>query len=428
VRENKFYNFPVWRYKLESKIRTVVGMDIGTTKVCTVISKINDMGELEIIGVGLVPSRGLRKGVVINIESTASSIASSVEKAEIQAGVEVKGAYIGISGGHIEGITSKGVIAISDKNKEITEADVRRVIDAAMAIVIPVDREIVHIIPQEFIVDNQDGIKNPVGMTGVRLEAVVNIITAAATSINNIVKSVSRAGYETLDIILEPLAAAQAVLTEEEKELGVALVDIGGGTTDYIIFENGSSRKTGVISLGGNQITNDVAFVLKTPTNSAEEIKRKYGAAISEYIPDDEMIEIPGLGGRSPTVEKRKTLVEVIEARIEEILSLVNMEFEKSGLKPYLAAGVVLTGGVALTPYIVDLASEIFGMPVRIGKPIGVAGLKDIVESPVYSTAVGLALYAKNHLPKLGPVNTKDDDKNFKSIIERIREWFNEFF
>ncbi|MCX7821637.1 MAG: cell division protein FtsA [Brevinematales bacterium] len=411
---------------MESKI--LVGMDIGTTKVCTVISKINEVNELEIIGVGLVPSRGLRKGVVINIETTAASIASSVEKAEIQAGIEVKGAYIGISGGHVEGITSKGVIAIADKNKEITDADVRRVIDAAMAIVIPVDREVVHVIPQEFIVDSQAGVKNPVGMSGIRLEAVVNIITAAASSINNVVKSVNRAGYETLDIILEPLAAAQAVLTEEEKELGVALLDIGGGTTDYIIFENGSTRRTGVISLGGNQITNDIAFVLKTPTNSAEELKKRYGAAISDYISEDEEIEIPGLGGRTPTIEKRKKLVEVIEARIEEIFEIVNLEFEKSGLKPYLPAGIVLTGGVALTPYISDLASEVFGLPVRIGKPIGIEGLKDIVESPIYSTAVGLALYAKNHLPRLGPVNTKDEDKNFKSIIDRIREWFNEFF
>ena len=411
---------------MESKI--LVGMDIGTTKVCSVISKINELNELEIIGVGLVPSRGLRKGVVINIETTSASIASSVEKAEIQAGLEVKGAYIGISGGHVEGITSKGVIAISDKNKEISEADVRRVIDAAMAIVIPVDREVVHVIPQEFIVDNQSGVKNPVGMSGIRLEALVNIITAAASSINNMVKSVSRAGYETLDIILEPLASAQAVLTEEEKELGVALVDIGGGTTDYIIFENGSTRKTGIISLGGNQITNDVAFVLRTPTNAAEEMKKRYGAAIADYISSDEEIEIPGLGGRSPTLEKRKTLVDVIEARLEEILSLVNIEFEKSGFKNHLPAGIVLTGGVALTPYIVDLASEIFGLPVRIGKPIGISGLKDIVDSPVYSTAVGLVLYAKDHIPRLGPVSTKDDEKNFKSIIDRIRDWFNEFF
>ncbi len=411
---------------METKV--LVGMDIGTTKVCTVISKINEMNELEIIGVGLVPSRGLRKGVVINIETTANSIASSVEKGEIQAGIEIKGAYIGISGGHVEGITSKGVIAISDKNKEITDADVRRVVDAAMAIVIPVDREVVHVIPQEFIVDNQGGVKNPVGMSGIRLEAIVNVITAAASSINNMVKSVNRAGYDTLDIILEPLAAAQAVLTEEEKELGVALVDIGGGTTDYIIFENGSTRKTGIISLGGNQITNDVAFVLRTPTNAAEEIKKRYGAAIADYIPPDEEIEIPGLGGRSPTIEKRKNLVEVIEARIEEILSLVNLEFEKNNFKNRLPAGVVLTGGVALTPFIVELAGEIFGLPVRVGKPLGISGLKDIVDSPVYSTAVGLALYAKDHLPRLGPVNTRDDEKNFKSIIDRIRDWFNEFF
>lgn len=408
--------------------RVVIGMDIGTTKVCTVIAKINEANDLEIIGVGIVPSKGLRKGVVINIDSTAASISASVEKAEIQAGMEVKGVYIGISGGHVEGINSKGVIAISDKNKEISEADVRRVIDAATAIVIPVDRDVVHIIPQEFIVDDQDGIKDPVGMSGIRLEAVVNIITAAATSVNNIVKSVNKAGFEALDIVLEPLASAQAILTEEEKELGVVLVDIGGGTTDYVIFEEGSSRQTGILSLGGNHITNDVAFGMKTPIMSAEEIKRKYGAAIADYISEDEEIEVPGIGGRAPTREKRRVLAEIIEPRIEEILSLVNQEIVKTGKKDFLAAGVVLTGGVALTPYIVELAGEIFNMPVRVGRPLGIKGLKDIVDSPVFSTAVGLTLYAQDNLPKLGPTNSRDDEKNFKSIMERIREWFNEFF
>ncbi len=408
--------------------RIVVGMDIGTTKVCTVVAKINEIDELEILGVGLVPSKGLRKGVVINIDSTASSIAASVEKSEIQAGIEVKGVYIGISGGHVEGINSKGVIAVSDKNKEIGEADVRRVIDAATAIVIPVDREVIHIIPQEFIVDDQDGIKDPIGMSGIRLEAVVNVITAAATSVNNIVKSVNKAGLETADIVLEPLASAQAILTEEEKELGVALVDIGGGTTDYVIFEEGSLRKTGIFSIGGNHITNDIAFGLKTPPLAAEEIKRKYGAAIADYVSGEDEIEVPGLGGRQPTFEKRKTLIDIIEPRIEEILSLVNSEIEKTGKKEFLAAGIVLTGGVALTPYIVDLAGEIFNLPVRIGRPLGIKGLKDIVDSPVFSTAVGLALYAKDNQPKLGPTNSRDDEKNFKSIIDRMRQWFNEFF
>lgn len=412
--------------RLEDRI--VVGMDIGTTKVCTVIAKIGASQDVEVMGVGLVPSRGLRKGVVVNIDSTSTSISTSVEKAEIQAGMEVKGVYIGISGGHIENINSRGVIAVTDKNQEISEADVRRVVDAATAIVIPVDREVVHIIPQEFVVDDQDGIKDPVGMAGIRLEAMVNVITAAATSVNNLVKSVNKAGFEAQDIVLEPLAASQATLTEEEKELGVALVDIGGGTTDWVIFENGSLRKTGVVVLGGGHITSDVAFVLKTPPAAAEEIKRKYGAAISDYIPEEEEIEVPGLGGRQPTRESRRNLAEVIEARIEEILRLVDQELEKSGKKEFLAAGIVLTGGVSLTPYIAELASEIFNLPVRIGRPLGIKGLKDMVDSPVYSTAVGLALYARDNLPKLGPVNSRDDEKNFKSIVDRMREWFKEFF
>ncbi len=403
-------------------------MDIGTTKVCTVIAKINELSELEIMGVGLVPSKGLRKGVVINIDSTAASIAASVEKAEIQAGVEVKSLYIGISGGHVEGINSKGVIAVSDKNREIAETDVRRVIDAATAIVIPVDREVIHIIPQEFIVDNQDGIKDPVGMSGIRLEAVVNVITAAATSVNNLIKSLSKAGFEASDIVLEPLASAQAILSEEEKELGVVMVDIGGGTTDYVIFENGSLRKTGIFSIGGNHITNDVAYGLKTPPVAAEEIKRKFGAAISDFVPIEEEIEVPGLGGRTPAMVKRRDLAAIIEPRVEEILHLVKNEIDKYGKKEFLAAGVVLTGGVALTPHIVELAGEVFDLPVRVGRPLGIKGLRDIVDSPIYSTAVGLSLYAQDNLPKLGPTNSRDEEKNFKSIIDRMRDWFNEFF
>ncbi len=408
--------------------RIVVGLDIGTTKVCSVIAKINDTNDLEILGVGLVPSRGLRKGVVINIEATASSIAQAMEKAEIQAGMEVRALFMGISGGHIEGINSKGVIAISDKNREIGDAEVRRVIDAATAIVIPVDRDVIHIIPQEFIVDDQDGIKDPTGMSGIRLEAIVHIITAASTSINNIIKSVHKSGFEASDIVLEPLASAQAVLSEEEKELGVALVDIGGGTTDYVVFGEGSLRHTGIISIGGNHITNDIAYGLKTPTQSAEEIKRMYGAAVADFIDEQEEIEVPGLGGRSPRREPRRNLAEIMQPRIEEILYLVNEEIEKTGEKDYMAGGVVLTGGVALTPYIADLASEIFGLPVRIGKPLGIKGLQDIVDSPIFSTAVGLALYAQNNIPKLGPTNNKDEEKNFTSIIDRMRQWFDEFF
>ncbi len=408
--------------------RIVVGLDIGTTKVCAVIAKINAMGELEIQGMGIVPSRGLRKGVVINIESTASSVSSAMEKAEIQAGVEIKGVYIGISGGHIEGITSKGVIAISDKNREINETDISRAVDAATAIVIPVDRDLLHILPQEYIVDDQDGIKDPSGMSGTRLEVVVHIITAATTSVNNILKSVNKAGFDVNDIVLEPLASAQATLTEEEKELGVALVDIGGGTTDYVIFEEGSLRHTGILNIGGNHITNDIAYGLKTPVNSAEEIKLKYGAAVASFVDPLDEIEVPGLGGRPPRYEKRINLVEIMQPRIEEILELVNSEIEKTGCKQFLAGGIVLTGGVALTPYIIDLATEVFNLPVRLGSPLGIKGLVDIVDSPIFSTAVGLTLYAQDNKPKLGPTNTKDDEKNFKSIIHRMKEWFDEFF
>ncbi len=408
--------------------RFVVGLDIGTTKVCAVIAKINETNDLEILGVGLVPSKGLRKGVVINIEATAQSIAAALEKAEIQAGIEVTKVTIGISGGHIEGINSRGVIAITDKNHEIGEADIRRVIDAATAIVIPVDRDVIHIIPQEFIVDDQDDITDPTGMSGIRLEAMVHIITAASTSINNLIKSVNKSGMSASDIVLEPLASAQSVLSEEEKSLGVAMVDVGGGTTDFVMFAKGSLHHTGIIPLGGNHITNDIAYGLKTPTQSAEEIKVKYGAAVADFVDADEEIEVPGLGGRAPRVLPRRELAEIIQPRIEEILSLVNDELEATGEKDIMAGGVVLTGGVALTKYIADLASEIFELPVRIGKPLGIKGLRDIVDSPVYSTSVGLTLYAQHNLPTLGPTNTKDDEKNLKSIFDRMRAWFDEFF
>lgn len=408
--------------------RIVTGLDIGTTKVCAVIAMITESNELEILGVGVVPSKGLRKGVVINIDESAASIAAAIEMSEIQAGVEISGVYIGISGGHIEGINSKGVIAIIDKRKEITESDVRRVIDAAAAIVIPIDRDVIHILPQEFIVDDQDGVKDPVGMSGMRLEAIVHIITAAGTSINNLIKSVNKAGYDADEIVLEPLASAQAVLTEEEREMGVALVDIGGGTTDYIVFEQGSLRHTGVLSIGGNHITTDISIGLKTPNAAAEEIKLKYGAAVADFIKEEEQIEVPGIGGRPPHIEQRRILVEYMQPRIEEILALVNNELEKSGKKNTLGAGIVLTGGVSLTPYIGDLASEVFGLPVRVGAPLGIKGLHDIVDSPIFSTAVGLTLYAQDNLPKLGPTNTKDEEKNRESVISRIRKWLDEFF
>lgn len=405
----------------------VVGLDIGTTKICSVIAQITNDNEMDIKGKGIVPSRGLRRGVVVNIENTASSIAQAIQEAEIQAGMEIDGAYIGISGGHIEGITSKGVIAI-DRNKEISEEEIRRAISAARAITIPVDREILHILPQEYIVDNQDGIKDPTGMSGSRLEVIVHIITAAATSLNNILKSVNKAGVDVKDIVLEPLASSQAVLTEEEKELGVALVDIGGGTTDFVIYSEGSLRHTGVLNIGGNHITNDIAVCLKTPTASAEAIKIQHGAAVANFIDATEELEIPGLGGRSPSIEKRVNLVSIMQPRIEEILALIDSEIIKTDEKDFLAGGVVLTGGVSLTPYIVDLAGEVFNLPVRIGRPLGIKGLTDIVDDPKFSTAVGLTMYAQDNKPQLVPTETNDKDKNTKPIMKRMKEWFKEFF
>ncbi len=405
----------------------VVGLDVGTTKVCTVIGHITER-ELEVIGVSTVPSHGLRKGVVIDIEETARSIATSVQKAEIQAGETVQGVYIGISGGHIEGINSRGVIAISDKNQEITEADVKRVIDAATAIVLPVDRDLIHVIPQEFIVDSHEGIRDPVGMSANRLEAVVHIITAATTSLNNTVKAVKKAGFEAQDIVLQPLAASRAILSDEERDMGVLVIDIGGGTTDYVVFKEGSLRHTGILSLGGNHVTSDVAYGFKTSIPAAEEIKKRFGCAVADFVEDDEVVEVPGVGGRPPVLESRRKLAEIIQPRLEEILSLVYQSVEKTGLLDGLLGGVVLTGGVSLTPYITDLAAAIFNMPVRIGKPLGVGGLRDMVDSPIYSTAVGLCLYAMDNAPRLGPTNHKDEEKNINSIVERLREWVKEFF
>jgi len=405
----------------------VVGLDIGTTKVCTVIARI--LGhECEVIGVSVVPSHGLRKGVVIDIEETARSIAASIKKAEIQAGEMVRGVYIGISGGHIEGINSRGVIAIADKNQEITEADVKRVIDAATAIVLPVDRDLIHVIPQEFIVDSHEGIRDPVGMSAHRLEAVVHIITAATTSVNNTVKAVKKAGFEAQDIVLQPLAASRAILSDEERDMGVLVLDIGGGTTDYVIFKDGSLRSTGILSLGGNHVTSDISYGLKTSLPTAEEIKKRFGCAIADFVDEGEVIEVPGVGGRAPVIESRRKLAEIIQPRLEEIFSLVYQSVEKTGLLDGLLGGVVLTGGVSLTPYIVDLASAIFGMPVRIGKPLGIGGLRDMVDSPIYSTAVGLCLYAMDNSPRLGPTDHKDEEKNINSIVERLKEWVKEFF
>lgn len=401
----------------------VVGLDIGTTKICTVVGEIVD-GQVQIIGLGTHPSKGLRKGVVVNIESTVQSIKKAVEEAELMADCHITSVYAGIAGGHIKGINSHGIIAI--KNKEITPNDVRRVIDAASAVAIPMDREIIHVLPQEFIVDGQDGIKDPVGMSGIRLEGKVHIVTGAITSAQNIIKCANRAGLDVADIVLEQLGSSEAVLTPEEKELGAAIIDIGGGTTDLVIFSNGSIKHTAVFSLAGNHITHDISVGLRTPVEEAEKIKIRYGCALTSMVRKDETIEVPSVGGRRPRVLSRQTLAEIIEPRVEEILTLVHEEVVRMGYANLIPAGVILTGGSAILEGVPELAEQIFNLPVRRGIPTGISGLVDLVSSPIYATGVGLVLYGSRNRTKsrfrVGEENI------FSKVTHRMREWIGEFF
>ncbi|MFW6137577.1 MAG: cell division protein FtsA [Spirochaetota bacterium] len=404
----------------------IVGLDIGTTKVCAVIGRINEYNSVDIIGVGTSPSRGLRKGVVVNIESTVHSVATAIEKAELMAGLEVRSVYAGIAGGHIEGVNSRGVVAVSSRGKEISEQEVERVIEAAKALALPMEREVIHVIPQEFIVDNQDGIKDPVGMNGVRLEAEVHIVTGAVASAQNIVKSVNRSGYAVNDIVLEPLASALATLKEDEKELGVVLIDIGGGTTDVLVYLNGSIWHTNVISMGGNHVTSDISIGLRTPINAAEEIKKDWGIALSELVDTDEIIEVPNVGGRKPTRMPRQILAEIIQPRMEEIFYLVKNDLDQKDFKDLLSGGVVVTGGASLLEGTDKVAERIFEMPVRIGRPSNVGGLVDEVSSPEYSTGVGLVLYGM----QARPVSFMENRGAglFTNIKKRMVNWFGEFF
>jgi cell division protein FtsA len=401
----------------------VVGLDIGTTKICTIVGEMAD-GQVKIIGLGTFPSKGLRKGVVINIESTVQSIKKAVEEAELMADCHITSVYVGIAGGHIKGINSHGVIAI--KNKEITEKDKNRVIDAASAVAMPMDREIIHVIPQEYIVDDQDGIKDPVGMSGVRLEGRVHIVTGAITSAQNIIKCANRAGLDVDDIVLEQLGSSEAVLTPEEKEMGAAIIDIGGGTTDLVIFLNGSIKHTAVFSMAGNHITNDISVGLRTPVEEAEKIKIRYGCALTSLVRKDETIEVPSVGGRKPRVLSRQTLAEIIEPRVEEILTLVRDELMKMSYGNLLASGVILTGGSAILEGIPELAEQIFNLPVRKGTPVGIGGLVDLVNSPIYATGVGLVLYGSRNMAqsrfKVGEGNI------FSKVTRRMKEWIREFF
>ncbi len=401
----------------------IVGLDIGTTKICCIVGNMTEDG-LEVVGIGTSPSKGLRKGVVINIESTVSAIQKAIREAELMAGCEIKSVFAGIAGGHIKGLNSQGVIAI--KNREVTNEDLQRVIDAAKAIAIPMDREVMHILPQEFIIDDQDGIREPLGMSGVRLEAKVHIVTGAVASAQNIIKSCNRAGADVADIVLEQLASSEAVLSSDEKELGVALVDIGGGTSDIAIFSEGAIKHTSVLSIGGDHLTNDIAVGLRTPMAEAEKIKQAYGCCLTSMVGKDETIEVPSVGGREARILSRQLLAEILEPRVEEIFSLVNREIIKSGYGDLIASGVVITGGSAILPGMPELAEQVFNLPVRRGNPLNIGGLTDVVNSPIYATGVGLVKYGTQNIKVQ---NFKIGEKNvFERVSQRMKEWFSEFF
>ena len=397
----------------------IVGLDIGTTKICAVVSEFNEKGA-EIIGVGTYPSVGLRKGVVVNIDNTVDSIQRSMEEAELMAGCEIGSVFIGIAGSHIKGFNSHGVIAV--KGQEVSQEDVDRVIDAARAVAIPLDREVIHILPQEYIVDEQGGILDPVGITGVRLEAKVHIVTGAVTAAQNLIKCANRAGLDVVDIVFQPLASAEAVLTQEEKDLGVALVDFGGGTTDLALFTESAIKHTAVLGLGGNNLTNDIAVGLRTPSKEAEQIKIDHGSCLNSLVDKDQMIEVPSVGGRKPRLLSRHILSEILEPRVEEIFTLVDQEIERTGLKELLASGVVITGGSALLPGIAEIADQVFQLPTRIGYPQRISGLVDVVSGPMFATAVGLVLYGMEHQPQR---KFRIRDGNiFNRVTLRMKSWF----
>src|SRR5579862_8018273 len=398
----------------------LVGLDIGTSKVVAIVGQIKTDGALEIIGVGTHPSRGLKKGVVVNIESTVQSIQRAVEEAELMAGCEIHSVYAGIAGSHVRSLNSHGIVAIKDK--EVVQGDVERVIDAAKAVAIPADQKILHVLPQEYVIDAQEGIRDPIGMSGVRLEAKVHIVTGADSAAQNIVKCVQRCGLAVDDIVLEQLASSYAVLTEDEKDLGVCVVDIGGGTTDIAVFGGGAIRHTAVIPIAGDQVTNDIAVSMRTPTQYAEDIKIRYACALSQLANPDESIEVPSVGERPARRLARQTLAEIVEPRYEELFGLVREELRRAGLEEAVATGIVLTGGSAKMEGAIELAEEVFHMPVRLGIPQYVSGLADVVSNPIHATGVGLLLYARDNAM---PVRRgRSLGGNAKSVLDRMRSWF----
>ena len=399
----------------------IVGLDVGTTKICAVVGEV-EANKINIIGIGTHPSIGLRKGVVVNIESTVESIQKAVEEAELMAGCEISSVYAGIAGGHITGFNSRGIVAI--KGPEVTKNDVERVVDAARAVAIPMDREVIHVIPQEFIIDDQGGIQNPVGMSGVRLEAKIHIVTGAVTSAHNIVKCANRSGLDVCDIVLEPLASGEAVLTNEEKDVGTALLDLGGGTSDLAIFFGKNIKHTFVLSLGGNNLTNDISVGLRASQAEAEKIKIKYGTCVAQDISNQETIEVPGMGGRKPRKLPRQILGEILQPRMEEIFTLIKREIFRAGMDNVITSGLVLTGGSSLLHGITDIAESIFDVPSRLGKPRGISGLIDVVNNPMYATGVGLVLYGAKQQPEK---KFRIRDSNiFHRVMTRMKRWFKE--
>ncbi|MFH1243653.1 MAG: cell division protein FtsA [Pseudomonadota bacterium] len=400
----------------------IVGLDIGTTKICAVVGEVRPDG-IEIIGMGSHPSEGLRKGVVINIEQTVNSIKEAVEEAETMAGCEISSVYTGIAGGHLKGFNSHGVIAL--KEKEVTKKDIEHVIEAASAVAIPMDREVIHTLVQEFVVDDQGEIMDPLGMSGVRLEARVHMVAGAVTSAQNIIKCANRAGLDVCNIVLESLASSEAVLSKEERNLGTALLDFGGGTTDMVVFSKGAVKHTSVLALGGDNLTYDIAVGLRTPKMEAEKIKIKYGCALTSLIGKEETIEVPGVGGRRPRTLSRQIIGEILEPRVEEILSLVYSELVRSGYHDKISSGVVVTGGSAELAGVTEMAEQIFNAPARVGYPQGVTGLVEVVNKPMYATAVGLVIYGSKESRK--PKKFRIRDRNiFERVLSRMKRWFEE--
>lgn len=410
-----------------SKKDFIVALDIGTTKICCIVGEISESGpnpSIDIVGIGTAPSAGLRKGVVVNIDSTVESITKAVEEAELMAGVEISSVYTGIAGGHIKSFNSTGIVAIKDK--EVTEQDVQRVIDAAKAVAIPLDREVIHIIPQEYTINGQDGIRDPIGMSGVRLESKVHIVTGAVASAQNIVKCANKAGLNVAEICLQPIASSEAVLSADEKELGVVLVDIGGGTSDIAIFKDGAIVHTGVLAIGGNHITNDISVGLRAPLHEAERIKITHGCAMTSLVNPDETIEVAGVGGRKSRVVARRLLAEIIEPRVEEIFALIQREVMQSGYQDVLSGGYVITGGSTLLEGMPELAEFVFEMPVKRGVPQNIGGLRDVVNSPKFATGVGLLKYGARNLQKSKfPIR----DKNiYDKVRGSMRSWIKDLF